>query len=436
MPTEQTAAIVLALAVLIAAAHVVGQLFGMLRQPKLVGEILAGVLLGPFVLGKVAPAAHDALFGGSAGAGGTTRFALGFVGWLGLLLLMFLSGSEVRRVLATENRRPTAWILGVGTPLPFLAAVLVGLALPQDLLAGPAGRGTAVVLVLAIAVAVRSIPVLSRIFSDLGILHTRFASIVLGAALLEDIALWAVLAIAKAIGQVDTGEVAGTIARHVGITLAFMAVGLFVAPALLRRLHDAPWNVVRAKSPTGYAALILLGYAAAAAALGVQLEFAAFLAGFGLVGGMSGSERSRFAEPLDAIQKVASGLFIPVYFALVGSKLELGEGFSLLMLAAFLVGSSVLVIVFVGLAARLAGFRGIEITNLAVACNARGGPGIVLASVAYEAGIINGEFFTTLVITAIVTSQIAGAWLGHVLRTGKTLLRGDPVPPAPVSVTP
>ena len=148
-------------------------------------------------------------------------------------------------------------------------------------------------------------------------------------------------------------------------------------------------------------------------------------------------ERPRFAEPLDAIQKVANGVFIPVYFALVGSKLELGRGFDPMMLVAFLVGSSVLVIASIALAARFAGFRGIEIANLAIACNARGGPGIVLASVAYEAGLINGAFFTTLVITAIVTSQIAGVWLGHVLRTGKTLLRGDAVrqlQPEPVTL--
>jgi Kef-type K+ transport system membrane component KefB len=94
---------------------------------------------------------------------------------------------------------------------------------------------------------------------------------------------------------------------------------------------------------------------------------------------------------------------------------------------AFLLGSSVLCLTSVGLAARLAGFRGLEIVNLAVAQNARGGPGIVLASVAYEAGIINGRFFTTLVLAAILTSQAAGFWLGYVLRKGWPLLAEEPV---------
>ena len=120
-------------------------------------------------------------------------------------------------------------------------------------------------------------------------------------------------------------------------------------------------------------------------------------------------------------------MFIPLYFVIVGYQLEFGKGFSLGLLLAFLLGSSALCLLSVGLAARLAGFRGLEIVNLAVAENARGGPGIVLASVAYEAGIINGRFFTTLVLTAILTSQAAGFWLGYVLRKGWPLLAEEPI---------
>src|SRR4029078_4826125 len=142
-------------------------------------------------------------------------------------------------------------------------------------------------------------------------LHTRFASLVLGAALLEDLALWGVLAIATAMGRAgaDASSLAGVLAQNIGATVLYLAAGLSVAPALLRRLHDARWNVVHAASPTGDAALVLLLYAAVAAACGVNLVFAAFLAGFGLVGGISGSQRARFAAPLDAIGKVGTGVF-------------------------------------------------------------------------------------------------------------------------------
>jgi Kef-type K+ transport system membrane component KefB len=424
MSNADLAAVIVALAAIVLSAHLLGHAFERLHQPRLVGEILAGVLLGPFVLGGIAPEATEALLGSE---GSATSTVLGFTYWLGLLLLMFISGSEVRRVLGQENRKPTAWILAIGTPLPFFIALGIGTLLPLERLTGPAGQEGSVLLVLAIAVAVTSIPVISRIFFDLRILHTRFASIILGAALLEDIALWAVLAIATALATTtEVGrDLAGSVTEHVGMTLAYMAAGLFLFPPALKRLHAARWNVVAHASPVAYSILVLLGYAAVAAMLEVNLVFAAFLAGFGLVGGRSGSERRRFAEPLDAIQKVAFAVFIPMYFAIVGTQLDFGEGFSLGLLLAFMLGSSVLCLFSIALATRLAGFRGLEIVNLAVASNARGGPGIVLASVAFEAGIINGAFFTTLVLTAVLTSQFAGWWLGYVLRRGWPLLRDD-----------
>jgi Kef-type K+ transport system membrane component KefB len=90
------------------------------------------------------------------------------------------------------------------------------------------------------------------------------------------------------------------------------------------------------------------------------------------------------------------------------------------------VGSSLISVFSAGLAAWLGGFRGLDVFNLAITTNARGGPGIVLASVAYDAGIINAAFYTTLVITAVVTSQMAGAWLRFVLSKGWPLLSTNP----------
>jgi Kef-type K+ transport system membrane component KefB len=150
------------------------------------------------------------------------------------------------------------------------------------------------------------------------------------------------------------------------------------------------------------------------------------LAGFGLAGGVSGSERQYFTESLDAISKFALAIFTPIYFALVGYRLVFGREFSLAMLVIFLVGSSLIALLSRGLAARLAGFKKLDIINLAITSNARGGPGIVLASVAYDAGIISAAFYTTLVITAIITSQAAGLWLNYVLGKGWPLLSTDP----------
>lgn len=431
MLNNDIGSIVLTLSVLLVAVHSIGYLSERLRQPRLIGEIVAGILLGPFVLGAFAPSLSLKLFGSSSAGVNKIEIVLNFIYWIGLFLLMFISGSETRRLMARENQRETAWLLGVGTPLPFLLVLSLGLGsyLPLSQITGVAGQQTSALLILAIAVAVTSIPVISRIFYDLRILHTRFASLILGSAVLEDIILWGVLAVATGIASSATlakEYVVNDISAHVGITLVYMTVALTLAPRLLKRLHDARWNFVIKASPVGYAFLILFLYAAGAAALGVNLVFAAFLAGFGLVGGVSGSERTRFSGQLDSIAKVSTAVFIPIYFAMVGSKLVLGKEFSLSMLLIFLVGSTLLSLLSVGLAARLAGFRGLDIVNLAITTNARGGPGIVLASVAFDAGIINAPFYTTLVLAAVLTSQAAGVWLRFVLSKGWPLLSTNP----------
>jgi Kef-type K+ transport system membrane component KefB len=435
---SQLAPILVSLTVILASAHLLGYVAAKLRQPRFVGEILAGVLIGPFVLGEIAPDATTALLGDGGDSADPTRLVLAFLSWLGLLLLMFISGSEVRRVLAREQRGPTAWILGLGTVVPFAIAFAVGAALPTEDLRGPRGGEIAFLLVLATAAAVTSIPVISRIFHDLGILHTRFASLILGTAMLEDIALFATLAVATTLARPGAEMAVGELVSHLTLTTAYLLAGLLIAPKLLRAVVHRRWNVLARRQPIGYALVMMLAYTSVAAALDANVVFGAFLAGFGLVGGIQGTQREWFASALDAIGKFAFASFVPIYFALVGTRLELGAGFSIVVLLVFLVGSSALRGSFVGLAGRASGFGGRDATDVAVAMNARGGPGIVLATVAFEAGIIAPQFFTALVITAIVTSQFAGWWLGRALRRRGELLGeriGDAAPTPRVGAT-
>src|SRR5919106_1036285 len=121
MSNQELGSLCLALLLLVLGANALGQLFSRLRQPKVVGEILAGVLLGPSLLGHFAPQTAAGLFG--AGKEDPAGVVFGFLYHLGLLLLMFVSGSSARHVLGKENRQATAWILGLGTPLPFFLAL-------------------------------------------------------------------------------------------------------------------------------------------------------------------------------------------------------------------------------------------------------------------------------------------------------------------------
>ncbi len=418
--------VLFALLLLMLGANLLGQLFSRFRQPKVVGEILAGVLLGPTLLGKLAPGFAAGIFG--ADGSDPKAIVLGFMYNLGLLTLMFVSGCAARHLLGRENRRATAWIVGLGTPLPFVLAVLVVPLLPLERFTGTAGSEQAVVLVFAAAAAVTSIPVIAKIFYDLGILHTRFASLLLGAAVLQDIVLWGVLSVATTIAAANAsaggGDLTATISGHIAVNAAFVVAALTVMPGVLRRLSSARWNVVAERSPVAWMLTVFLAYVSLAAALDVTLAFAALLAGLGLTGGMKGTEQARFRNPVQSISDVAGFFFVPVYFALVGYRLDLSKTFDPVMLAGFLAGTSLVACASIGLGAKLAGMSRLDIVNIAVTHNARGGPGIVMASVAFDAGIINAPFFTTLVLTAVLTSQACGFWLDYVLRRGWPLLSG------------
>jgi len=425
------------LLLLLGLAHLLGWLFTRLRQPRVIGEILAGVVVGPSLLGHFFPTVFAGLFQTGTPLGAKYQVVTGFIYNLGLLLLMFISGAETRQLFTREERKEVGWLVTVGTGTPFLFALLIAPLLALDTLTGPNGNRWAVVIVLAIAVAVTSIPVISRIFSDLGILRTRFARLVLGVAVLEDIALWLALAVATALaGKValDGWVISADIFLHIAKTVGFFVLGLTIIPRAVKRINKSRFNVLAKNSPVAYVVGVLLAYCAVAGALEVSLVFAAFLAGFAVVH----KKRRLFAEALESVSKFSFAVFIPIYFAIVGWRLDLSKSFSFRMLLLFLVGSCVLKLISVALGARLAGFRGLDVLNLAVATNARGGPGIVLASVAYDAGIINAAFYTTLVLSAVLTSQAAGAWLEYVLRKGWPLLRdekAEAVPAAAEEVT-
>ena len=411
MSNSDLTSILFLLLLLVALAQLLGHLFLRLRQPKVVGEILAGVVLGPALLGRFSFASRLTEVATHQAS------TLTFIYWLGLLLLMFLSGAETRQLFTRDERREVGWLTIVGTGVPFLLALVLGPWLLRPALAGPNGNRISLIIILAVGVAVTSVPVVSKIFADLKILHTRFARLVLGVAVLEDIGLWLALALATAMAG-KTILNPRQMSYHLVTTVIFFALGLTVLPRIVKRINKSRFNVLAKHSPVAYALSVLLGYCVLAGLLDVSVVFAAFLAGFAVIH----KKRKLFAEALDAIGQISFAFFIPVYFALVGLKLDLIRGLSLKMLAAFLIGTCVVKILSVGLAARCAGFRGLDTLNLAITTNARGGPGIVLASVAFDAGIISPQFYTTLVIAAVLTSQIAGAWLDYILRKGWPLL--------------
>lgn len=197
-----------------------------------------------------------------------------------------------------------------------------------------------------------------------------------------------------------------TIALHACATLVYFGLGLTIVPRPLQRITQARGNVLAQNSPVAYVVVVPLAYTAIASAFDISLVFAVFLAGFAIV-----SDTEHLGDAVATLAKVSFAVFIPVYFAVVGYKLDRRRSLSLEMLPVFLAVRCAVKLLFAGVGARLAGFPAHDAVNLAVALNVRGGPGIVLASVAPDARIVNATFYTALVLVAILTSQgPARAW--------------------------
>jgi Kef-type K+ transport system membrane component KefB len=421
-----------ALGLLLFSAHLVGHIFALLRQPRVVGEICGGLLLGPTVFGAVAPEAQAWVFTSDA----TTTTVLGAAYGLGLMLLMFASGAEMRSLLRRGDERTVALVTVTGVTLPFAAGLLAFQLIDPSALVGPAQDRTALLLVFSLAIAVTSIPVISRIFLDLGVMDSPFARIVLGVAVIEDVVVYIVLAVALGMVEAPADDALGVAAllnldpggvpalsSQVLTTVVFFVLMVTIGPRLFQWGCGRRWNFLVRNSCIAYQLLFLLSATVASLALGITPLFGAFLAGIAA----SSARGSALVEARETIKDVSIAVFVPLYFAVVGLQLDLlhhfDVGFFLLFTAFACVAKAASVL----LGARLAGegWRGSR--NLAVATNARGGPGIVLASVAYAAGVVNESFYAALVMLAVVTSLIAGSWLGHVVRSGQPLRERDVV---------
>ena len=445
--TTAVAHLLAALAVLLVAAHALGSLFARFRQPRVIGEIGAGLLLGPTLLGHVAPGAESRLFP----AAGVTPTVLGAVYQLGLLLLLFCSGAQIRSGLQRGENKTVGWVFSTGTVLPFLAGL--GLLHVLDLRSswGPHANTASFLLIFAIAMAVTSIPVISKIMHDLGILDTSFARVVLGVAVAEDIVLYVILAVSLGLAQGGKGALFGLpallgigpgtaadMAYHVVATLAVLGAALTFGPRIYRAAAGWRFNLIRQASPVAYDLALMLAGTLLCLFLGIEGFFGAFVVGVAVgratqtatdtpTGPTTKTTAAGEMAPdaIRSIQGFAFAFFIPIYFAVVGLQLDLLRGFNAGFFLLFLALACAVKAGSVYLGARLAGQASTSSLNLAVALNARGGPGIVVASVAYGAGIIDQPFYAVLVMLAIVTSLFAGSWLAHVPR--ERLLAEEPL---------
>lgn len=423
---SSTVSLFSAVGLLLLAAHAIGKLFESIRLPRVIGEIVGGLLLGPTLLAHFAPAAMGILVSRT----GWNATVLPVLSQAGLMLLMFSSGTQLRSFVERGERRVVGVLAVIGILIPFLAGLVAVHFIDTGNLLGAANQSTAFLLVFATAIAIASIPVISRIMIDLGIMNTPFARVVISTAVIDDLVLYVVLAVALGSVKPPTETQFGlpaligldpaslwAPAYHVLATIFLTLFILVGGPSLLRfATSRRPW-LFRWDNGAIAQIFMLAVVAAASKFLALNPMFGALAAGM-VVGRVSAQTNRQLSVTLQFIGK---HVLVPIYFALVGFKLDLIHHFDWQFFVGFLAFACAIKAVSIYVGARAAGKPHGVALNLAAALNARGGPGIVLASVAFDAQIISENFFAVLVLTAIATSLLAGWWLGNMTPNAEGL---------------
>jgi Kef-type K+ transport system membrane component KefB len=390
--------------VLLFAARLGGYLVRAIGQPRVVGELLAGVALGPSIAGELWPSGWSWLFPDDARQSG---LLLG-PAWIGIVLLLMLTGAEsdlgaVRR----EGRAAASTAVG-SLVLPAVSGVALGLVLPDEFVGAASGRGVFAVFV-GVALAISSLPVAARILSDLGMLDRPVGRLVLAVAMSNDVVGWLVLGVLVGVAEDDVVAVGSLLGSAAGMLAIIVIVPLLGPPAL-----DAVFGAVarREGGPAAWVSLAFLFTVAVGAlthALGLEVVIGAFIAGIAI-----GRSRLGTEPVMEHVEVVASAIFIPLFFAVAGLRVDLTEladptVLSWTIVVCVVAAAAKLVGSYAG--ARLGGIDGPTSAIAASALNARGALEIVVATVGLSIGILTSASYTTVVVMAIVTTAAAAPLL-------------------------
>ncbi len=384
--------VLLALVVVIATARAMGSIFRNLGQPQVVGEILAGIVLGPSLLGRLAPGAEGYLFPATVGP------ALNIIAQVGVILYMFMVGLELDPALLRKRGHTTVAISHAGIMAPFLLGATLALFLYPKLSTSDVPF-TCFSLFLGVSMSVTAFPVLARILTDRGIHKTRMGVIALTCAAVNDVTAWCMLAFVVSVAR---AQVAGAVAT-IAMALGFIALMIFVVRPTMVRLSLVYGN--RGRLTQGVMAAIfvaLLISASATELIGIHAVFGAFALG-AVIPHDSGMAR----ELTDRLEDIVIVLLLPAFFAYTGLRTQIGlvSGYEQWMMCALIVvvasagkfGGSVV-------AARITGLNWRDSSALGVLMNTRGLMELIVLNIGLEMNVISPTLFAMLVIMALVTT--------------------------------
>ena len=384
-------------------ARVLGEVFRWFKQPPLAGEILAGVILGQTILGHLAPDLFHLLFPPDALQEAMFRVTAE----IGILLLMLVVGLEVNVASAWKMRHQTFTVAVTGVIVPLALGAAVAWLMYDQWMEVPSPR-LAFALLVGAGVAITAITVVARLLFDLKIVKSDLGLFLISAMALNELLGWAVLAVV--LGLVGAGA-AGEGVRVVGLTATLVGVLLFAAFALTvgRTLTTRAFLWMEKKqlpspaAPLSFVVSLGLLGGIVTASLGVHPVF-----GFLLAGMMAGDPRGLSEHTRSIIEQMVEAIFVPLFFAGISLQIDFISDFNV---------SMVLVIVALSIGGK---FFGAGLGTLMVKMPAAdkvpvaiahipGGPmGVLLASVAMEAGVIGPQMFVALVVASIVSALLVG----------------------------
>ncbi len=382
---------------LVASGRLVGELMHRIGQPAIMGQLVAGMLLGPSVFGALAPDWQHALFP----PGPEQKAMLTAISQLGVLLILLMTGMETDLGLVRHSRRAAFSVSLAGIAIPFLCGVWLGERLPDSLLPDPSKRFVSS-LFLGIALSISSVKIVALLVRDLGFLRRTVGQVIVASAIIDDTVGWIIMSIVFGIalhGGVDLPS----LARSVLGTLTFLALCFTLGRRMVARLIRFANDRFTSELPVIAMILIITGAMALLTdAIGVHTVLGAFVAG--ILIGQSPILTTHIQEQLRGL---IVALFMPVFFGMAGLSADLrvlAQPQYLYLTLGLIAVASVGKFAGAMLGGRFGGLSMRE--SLAIGCgmNARGSTEIIIATFGLSMGVLSQNLFTAIVTMAVITT--------------------------------
>jgi len=412
------ATLVLQIAAIVGASRLVGSLFRRAGQPTVIGEMFAGIMLGPSLLGWVAPSISASLFAPSS---------LGYLNALsqvGIVIYMFLVGLDLNVRAVREQSRAAIVTSQVSIIVPFLLGTALAFPL-HSRLSNASVSITTFALFMGASMSITAFPVLARILAERRMLGTRLGSLAIACAAVDDVTGWCILAYVVFRARAESGSVTALWVTVAGLVV-FLSAMLFGARRLFRYFETA-YKRAGGVSDNLLALLLVIAMLCAVVTerLGLHLLFGAFLAGV-----VMPKERGFVREVLDKLETVTLVLLLPLYFAFTGlrTSVTLIAGTDMWLICLAIVVTAV-----AGklggtlIAARLVGRSWRQAAGLGILMNTRGLMELVILNVGLDIGVLSPSLFSMMVLMALVTTFMTSPLLEWVYPSRLVLADAEQV---------